>query len=47
MVTVDNSRGLVRRHPWIDLVELPGVEHFAPIDPTSAVYSEVVAAFAG
>jgi hypothetical protein len=26
------------RHPWIELVELPGVEHFAPIDPESSVY---------
>ncbi len=38
VVTIENSRGLVRRHPWIELVELPGVEHFAPIDPASPVY---------
>ena len=38
VVTIENSRGLARRHPWIELLELPGVEHFAPIDPESSVY---------
>lgn len=37
-VTVENSRGLVARHPWIDLHELAGVDHFAPVDPGSASY---------
>ena len=37
-MTIETSRGLVRRHPWIQLVELPDVEHFAPIDPASPVY---------
>ena len=42
VVTIENSRGLVRRHPWVELVELPGVEHFAPIDPASGVYSTLL-----
>lgn len=46
-VTVDNSRGLVAQHPWIELLELPGVDHYALIDPASEVYPEVSAAFAG
>ncbi len=41
VVTIENSRGFVRRHPWVELVELPGVEHFAPIDPTSPVYGRL------
>jgi acetyl esterase/lipase len=44
VVTIENSRGLVRRHPWVELVELPGVEHFAPVDPASGVYSRLVSA---
>jgi hypothetical protein len=42
VVTIENSRGLVRRHPWIELVELPGVDHFAPIDPASPVYPKLL-----
>ena len=41
-VTIENSRGFVRRHPWVELVELPGVDHYAPIDPTSPVHQRLV-----
>jgi pimeloyl-ACP methyl ester carboxylesterase len=36
VVPVANSRGLVARHPFVGLVELPGVEHFGLIDPLSS-----------
>lgn len=45
VVTLENSRGLVRRHPWIDLVELAGVDHFDLIDPETPTYAELLAAF--
>ncbi|MEP6815961.1 MAG: alpha/beta hydrolase [Marmoricola sp.] len=45
VVTIENSRGLVRRHPWIDLLELDGVDHFDLIEPDAPAYAEVLAAF--
>ncbi|MDQ6641521.1 MAG: alpha/beta hydrolase [Actinomycetota bacterium] len=45
VVTIENSRGLVRRHPWIDLIELDGVDHFDLIDPEAPVYAELVTTF--
>jgi acetyl esterase/lipase len=44
-VTIENSRGLVARHPWIGLVELPGADHFAVIEPQSPVYVDLLAAY--
>jgi acetyl esterase/lipase len=41
-VPVANSRGLVVRHPFVELRELPGVEHFALIDPRSAAWPAVL-----
>lgn len=46
-VPVGNSRGLVARHPWIELRELPGVEHFGLIDPESAAWPAVLSAIRG
>jgi acetyl esterase/lipase len=46
-VPVSNSRGLVARHPWVDLRELPGTEHFALIDPGSAAWPAVLSAVRG
>ncbi len=46
-VPVGNSRGLVARHPFVDLRELPGVEHFALIDPGSAAWPAVLSAVRG
>lgn len=37
VVPVDLSRGLVARHPWIDLVELDA-DHFAVIEPAGPAY---------
>jgi acetyl esterase/lipase len=45
VVTIENSRGLVRRHPWIDLVELDGADHYDLIDPSSPAHADVLAAF--
>lgn len=45
-VTIENSRGLVARYPWIDLLELDGVDHFDPIDPTAAAFAAVTTALA-
>ena len=42
-VPVSLSRGLVARHPWIDLQEVPG-GHFEPIEPGSPVWPAVVEA---
>lgn len=42
-VPVSHSRGLT----GVDLVELPGVEHFALIDPLSAAWAHVLAAVGG
>ncbi len=44
VVTIENSRGLVRRHPWIELVELEGADHFDLIDPDAAVHVELLTA---
>jgi acetyl esterase/lipase len=44
VVTIENSRGLVRRHPWIRLVELDGVDHFDVVDPAAPAYAALLAA---
>jgi acetyl esterase/lipase len=46
-VPVEMSRRLAQRHPHVTLHELPGVEHFALIDPLSPVWPVVRAAAAG
>jgi acetyl esterase/lipase len=43
VVPIDLSRGLVRRHPWIRLDEVPG-GHFEPIEPGSVAWPAVVGA---
>jgi hypothetical protein len=43
-VPVQSSRGLTERFDWIDYRELPGVDHFAVIDPLSDAWPEVLAA---
>ncbi len=40
------SRGLVARHPWVDLTVVPG-DHFAVIEPGSAAWPTVLAQLAG
>lgn len=40
-VPVSLSRGLVRRHPWVRLEEVPG-GHYEPIEPDSAVWPTVL-----
>jgi pimeloyl-ACP methyl ester carboxylesterase len=47
VVPVEHSRGLAARHPEIRLVELPGADHYAPIDPLSDAWPEVLAAVRG
>lgn len=42
-VPVELTRALVARHPWIVVREVPG-GHYEPIDPSSAVWPEVLAA---
>jgi acetyl esterase/lipase len=42
VVPVDLSRGLVLRHPWVRLVEVPG-EHFEVIEPGSVAWPTVLA----
>jgi acetyl esterase/lipase len=42
VVPVDLSRGLVRRHPWIRLTEVPG-GHFEVIEPGSVAWPTVLA----
>lgn len=37
VVPIDLSRGLVARHPWVRLVEVPG-DHFAVIEPAGPAY---------
>lgn len=44
-VPVELSRGLVSRHPWIRLTELP-VAHFEVIDPDDAAFRTVLDALA-
>ncbi len=46
-VPVQSSRGLKGRFDWIDYRELPGVEHFAVIDPLSDAWPEVRRAIRG
>ena len=46
-VPVGNSRGLVERHPFVELRELPGIEHFGLIDPLSAAWPTVLSAVRG
>jgi acetyl esterase/lipase len=43
VVPVDLSRGLVRRHPWVRLDEVPG-GHFEVIEPGSVAWPAVVRA---
>ena len=45
VVPVSLSRGLVRRHPWVQLEEVPG-GHFEVIEPGTAVWPTVVRALA-
>nr|WP_222132480.1 alpha/beta hydrolase [Pseudonocardia sp. C8] len=46
-VPVGNARSYVARHPATRLVVLPGVDHFAVVDPRSAAWEAVVAEIAG
>jgi len=46
-VPVGNSRGLAERHPFVDLRELPGIEHFGLIDPVSDAWPKVLTAIRG
>ncbi len=46
-VPLANSRGLAARHPFVDLRTLPGVEHFAVIDPGSEAWPAVLSAVRG
>jgi acetyl esterase/lipase len=41
-VPVELSRGLVRRHPWVRLVEVPGA-HFEVIEPGSVAWPAILA----
>ena len=43
VVPISLSRGLVRRHPWVDLHEVPD-DHFGVIEPGSSTWPTVVAA---
>jgi acetyl esterase/lipase len=43
-VPVEMNRHVARTHPHVDYVELPGIEHFALIDPRSPAYPVVLAA---
>jgi len=40
-VPVETSRRLAARHPWLDLRELPGADHFDVIDPVSPAWPAV------
>lgn len=44
-VPVSLSRGLVQRHPWVRLEEVPG-GHYEPIEPGSVAWPAVLAALA-
>jgi acetyl esterase/lipase len=46
-VPVQSSRGLASRHRFITYHELPGIEHFALIDPLSPAWPTVLAAIRG
>jgi pimeloyl-ACP methyl ester carboxylesterase len=41
-VPVESSRGLKGRFDWLDYRELPGVDHFAVIDPLSEAWPVVL-----
>jgi acetyl esterase/lipase len=47
VVPVGHSRGLVARHPFMELHELPGIEHFGVIDPVSEAWPVVLSAVRG
>lgn len=47
VVPVANSRGLAAQHPFVDLRELPGIEHFGLIDPLSQAWPTVLSAIRG
>lgn len=47
VVPVDTSRRLAARHPWLDLRELPGADHFDVIDPVSPAWPAVRSAVTG
>ncbi len=38
VVPVSVSRSLQQAHPWVELEELEGIDHFGVIDPTSSAY---------
>ena len=46
-VPVESSRGLAGRFDWLDYRELPGVDHFAVIDPLAPAWTDVLAAIRG
>jgi pimeloyl-ACP methyl ester carboxylesterase len=46
VVPVSLSRGLVRRHPWVRLDEVPGA-HFEVIEPGTAAWASVVESLTG
>ena len=46
-VPVESSRGLKGRFDWLDYRELPGVDHFAVIDPLSQAWPDVRRAVGG
>lgn len=43
-VPVELSRNFVASHPWAELDELPGVDHFAFLDPADPAWAAVVRA---
>ena len=47
LVPVELSRRFAERHPWAELVELPGVDHFEFLDPRDPVWPVVAAALDG
>jgi acetyl esterase/lipase len=46
-VPISLSRGLVQRHPWVDLHEVSGAAHFEVIEPGSLAWPTVTAALLG
>lgn len=46
VVPVGNSRGLAESQPFVDLRVVEGADHFDVMDPTSAAWTEVLAALA-
>ena len=47
VVPVETSRRLAARHPWLDLRELAGADHFDVIDPVSPAWPAVRSAVTG